>query len=119
MTVTTERDRNNENDAHNLLPPSLEKTIPRLYATENIKEEEKIVYAKFFTSNTGWTWFALEGEWDEEHEDFTFFGLVHGLEKEYGYFSLNELKSVTDPRFRVERELFFEPTPLKNFINDR
>jgi hypothetical protein len=31
------RDRTDENDAYNLLPPSLEKIIPPLYATENIE----------------------------------------------------------------------------------
>jgi hypothetical protein len=112
------RDRSNEDDAYNLLPPSLEKVIPPLYATESIEEEEKIVYAKFFAPSSGWTWFALEGSWNKDHEDFTFFGLVYGFEKEYGYFSLNELESVTNPLQRIERDLFFDPTPLKNCMED-
>jgi hypothetical protein len=110
------RDRTDENDAYHLLPPSLEKIIPPLYATENIEEEEKIAYAKFFAPNTVWTWFVLEGEWSTNHEDFMFFGMVHGFEQEYGYFSLSELESVADanPLFRIERDLYFQATPLKN-----
>jgi hypothetical protein len=115
MTMNrTKIDRNNnEDDPYNLLPPSLEKTLPKLYATEKIPTEEKIVYAKFFAPNTRWTWYVLEGNW--EYDDFIFFGLVHGLEEEFGYFSLNELESVTNPLYRVERDLHFQPTLLSNF----
>ena len=36
-----ETDRNNENDAYNLLPPSLEKILPKRYATEKTPTNEK------------------------------------------------------------------------------
>ena len=116
-----ERDRSNEDDAYNLLPRSLEKILPKLYATEKASNKKKVVYAKFFAPGTCWTWFVLKGSWDEDHEDFTFFGLVHGLEKEYGYFSLNELESigVTDSVcLRIERDLYFTPTPLINITGN-
>jgi hypothetical protein len=116
--MMNEHDQSAGNDAHNLLPPSLEKILPPLYATENVKEKDKIVYAKFFAPNTCWTWFVLEGSWNENHENFIFFGLVHGFEKEYGYFSLNELKSVTNPLHRIERDLHFTPTPLLKCADD-
>ena len=120
MTMRNECDRSNEDDAYNLLPQSLEKAIPALYATEGIKKEEKIVYAKFFAPNTCWTWFVLEGEWSTDHEDFTFFGLVHDFEKEYGYFSLNELESVGDSNLTcsIERDLYFIPKLLTNCIGE-
>jgi hypothetical protein len=110
------RDRSDENDPYNLLPPSLETKLPPLYATENTKGEEKIVYAKFFAPNTIWTWYVMEGEWSTNHEDFMFFGMVQGFEQEYGYFSLSELESVVDanPLYKIERDLYFQPTPLKN-----
>lgn len=116
MSVMSEHDHSDESDACNLLPPSLEKILPKLYATEKTPVNKKIVYAKFFAPNSRWTWFVLEGEWSTEHEDFIFFGLVHGFEKEYGYFSLNELKSVTNPFHRIERDLYFEPTELSNCV---
>jgi hypothetical protein len=39
-----------------LLPDELARTIPRLYATEN--EKDPIVHVKFFTPDSGWTWFV-------------------------------------------------------------
>ena len=42
------------------------------------------------------------------------FGLVYGLEKELGYFSLNELESVRGPLgLGIERDKSFKPKPLK------
>ena len=121
MSTMNERDRSDEDDAYNLLPLSLEKILPALYATEDIVEEEKIVYAKFFAPNTSWTWFVLEGDWSTDHEDFMFFGLVHGFEREYGYFSLSDLESVatTNPLCRIERDLYFVPTLLSNCIGNK
>ena len=112
-----ERDRSNEDDVYNLLPASLEKTLPPLYETEKATEKKKFVYAKFFTPYTFWTWFVLEGS-RQEDGDFLFFGLVDGLEKEYGYFSLNELESVgiSNPLHCIERDLYFTPTSLSNCI---
>lgn len=47
--------------------------------------------------------------------DYLFFGLVHGFEKEWGYFSLKELESVTGPHgLKIERDLYFEPTKIKD-----
>lgn len=43
-----------------------------------------------------------------------FFGLVYGFEKEWGYFSLKELKFVRGPLgLGVERDLYFTPTKIK------
>jgi hypothetical protein len=118
MTASDKHNQSSEDDAHNLLPPSLEAALPRLYATEKIAEKKKIVYAKFFAPNTFWTWFVLEGEWSPNHTDFIFFGLVHGFEKEYSYFSLNELKSITNPLFQIERDLYFNSAPLPDCVDN-
>ena len=120
MTPMNDRDRSNEDDAYNLLPQTLEEVLPALYATENIPTEEKIVYAKFFAPNTCWTWFVLEGS-RQEDGDYIFFGLVHGFEKEYGYFALSELESVgvSNPLCRVERDLYFVPTILSNITGNK
>ncbi len=40
--------------------------------------------------------------------DFEFFGLVDGFEKEFGYFSLKELRTYTGPMgMKIERDLYF------------
>ena len=72
-----------------LLTEELRKKLPPLYATEDTPDCDKIVYAKFFTPDSSWTWWAIEFDGDD-----TFFGLVDGLEVEMGYFSLSELESV-------------------------
>ena len=71
--------RSELHDAHNLLPLELRSTIPPLYAQEEIKDP--IVYAKFFTPDSSWTWYVTEGQPDGE--DFRFFGYVIGFEKEW------------------------------------
>jgi hypothetical protein len=89
-----------------LLTDELRASLPALYAQEN--EKDPIVHIKFFTPWTGWTWYATEGQ--QEGEDFIFFGYVIGLEKEWGYFSLNELESVKGPGgLTIERDLYFTP----------
>ena len=89
-----------------LLTDELRAQIPALYAQE--KEKDPIVYAKFFTPWTGWTWYITEGS--EQGGDFIFFGYVIGLEKEWGYTSLNELQSVRGPGgLTIERDLHFTP----------
>ena len=85
---------------------ALEKIIPKMYSDEDTKLEDKIVYAKFFTPDSNWTWFILE--WDGKD---TLFAMVHGLEKELGYVSITELEEVKGPMgLKVERDLYFTPT---------
>jgi hypothetical protein len=89
-----------------LLTDELRAQLPPLYAQEH--EDDAMIYAKFFTPWTGWTWFVTEGS--QEDDDFIFFGYVIGLEAEWGYFSLNELESVRGPAgLTIEQDLYFTP----------
>ena len=89
-----------------LLTDELRAQLPALYAQE--KEKDKMVYLKFFTPWTGWTWYVTEGS--QEEGDFIFFGFVIGLESEWGYFALSELESVRGPGgLTIERDLHFHP----------
>jgi len=101
-----------------LLTKELREKLPKFHAQED-KGEEAIAYIKFFTPWTCWTWYATEGEpiLDEQGNevDFHFFGLVFGLEKEFGYFSLKELESVKGPfGLSIERDMGFTPCPIKD-----
>lgn len=92
-----------------LLPPELRAQLPALYAQEKI--EDKLVYAKFFTPWSNWTWYVTEGS--PEDDDFLLFGYVIGFEEEWGYFSLNEMQALRGPGgLTIERDLHFEPTPF-------
>lgn len=66
-----------------LLPKELRESLPPLYAQDG-KGSQAIVYAKYFTPSSVWSWYCLEGEpvLDESNTevDFQFFGLVEGHE---------------------------------------
>ena len=91
-----------------LLTKEIRKKLPSLYAQEG-KGGKAIVYVKFFTPDSSWTWYATEFDGED-----TFFGLVDGHEKELGYFSLKELESVKGPMgLPIERDLYFKPKTLE------
>ena len=99
-----------------LLPKEIRETLPPLYAQDG-KGGKAVVYVKYFTPSSGWTWYATEGEpmLDESGKevDFKFFGLVEGHEKELGYFVLSELEEVRGPMgLTIERDLHFKPKTL-------
>ncbi len=90
-----------------LLTKEVRKALPPLYTNEE-KGGQAVVRAKFFTSDSSWTWYATEFDGEDR-----FFGLVVGLETEVGYFSLAELKSVRGPfGLKIERDRYFTPKPL-------
>ncbi len=67
-----------------------------------------MVYVKFFTPWSHWTWYATEFDGND-----TFFGLVQGMEEELGYFSLAELEGARGPwGVLIELDLYFKPTRL-------
>jgi hypothetical protein len=89
-----------------LLTEELKKLLPPLYAQEH--EKDPMVYIKFFTPASNWTWYATEGS--QQDDDFLFFGYVIGFEREWGYFSLAEFPNSVGPSVPwVERDLYFEP----------
>lgn len=91
-----------------LMTQELKSTLPVLYEQDGVKE--KIAYVKFFTPDASWTWYAME--YDEDKE--LFFGLVNGLEREFGYFTLYELENARGVLgLPVERDLYFTPTNVK------
>lgn len=89
-----------------LMTDELRRKLPPLYGTEH--EARAIAQAKYFTPWTNWTWYAVEFDGED-----TFFGLVEGFGREWGYFSLKELESIEGPGgLRIERDLFFQPKPI-------
>jgi hypothetical protein len=100
-----------------LLTQEIRRKLPALYAQDG-KGGEAVVYAKYFTPDSGWTWYAAEGEPvtdDAGSEiDFRFFGLVEGHVKELGYFALSELEKARGPMgLRIERDLWWKPKTLQ------
>lgn len=90
-----------------LINKKIKNIIPKLHKQDS-KGLNAVVYVKFFTPDSNWTWYATEFDGVD-----IFFGLVDGLEKEFGYFSLTELQSVRGPLgLKVERDLYFKPVML-------
>lgn len=96
-----------------LLTKEIREQFPKLYETEKIDTEEKVVIVKFFTPWTNWTWYAVEFDGEDR-----FFGLVDGHEKEWGYFSLKEMASINGPMgLKIERDLHFGQPKIKDIAN--
>jgi len=87
-----------------LLTKAIEKKLPKLYSQENEKNPKIIV--KFFHPMSSYTWYAYEGE-RQENGDWLFFGLVDGHEKELGYFTLEQLEEIKVMGLGVERDKWF------------
>ena len=94
-----------------LLTQEMRRTIPPLRSTE--KQDDPTVVCKFFTPDSSWTWYVLEGS--PEDDDFIFFGLVDGHFEELGNFCLSELQAVRGPLgLPIERDLWWHPAPLSS-----
>ncbi len=101
------RAANNKIRGMKLLTEEIRKKLPPLYSQDG-KGGKAIAYVKFFTPDSGFTFWASEFDGKD-----TFFGLVDGHCKEFGYFSLSELESVRGPMgLPIERDLYFHPKKL-------
>ncbi|MFN2102301.1 helicase-related protein [Finegoldia dalianensis] len=88
-----------KDDPENLMTDEMLERVPELYAQEDVALADKEVHAAYiipFRSN--WTWYMTE--YDRESGDA--FGLVLGIEPEWGYFNLEELKELNAQRFILE-----------------
>jgi len=89
-----------------LMTKEIEEKIPALYSTEEMPDEKKRIYVKFFHPLSNWTWYATE--YDPATGEF--FGLVDGDYKDQGGFTLKELESVSVMGLGVERDRYWDDT---------
>ena len=108
VVKANKRAANNKIRGMKLLTKEIRKKLPPLYSQDG-KGSKAIAYVKFFTPDSGFTFWATEFDGED-----TFFGLVHGHCKELGYFSLSELESVRGPMgLPIERDLYWRPKTLE------
>lgn len=109
-----------KDDPENLMTDEMLERVPKLYSQEDAALADKQVHAAYivpFRSN--WTWYMTE--YDRESGDA--FGLVLGIEPEWGYFNLEELKELNAQRLILEdfpktfREL--KDTELKKQMDEQ
>jgi Protein of unknown function (DUF2958) len=87
--------------------------LPKLYETESLEIEDKMIHAKLFTPWSSWTWYVIE--FDGEDQCFGFF---KGHNAEFGYFSLSELAKTEGPfGLKVERDKNFIPTEVGDMMS--
>lgn len=93
-----------------LMTKKLAKKIPKIGETES--QKDAIVWVKFFTPWSNWTWYVTEFDGED-----ACFGLVHGFEEEFGYFSLKELEGIKGPfGLGIERDLYWQPKPISQIL---
>ena len=96
-----------------LLTKEIRKKFPLLDATDELGLEA-VIQVKFFTPDSNWTWYAVAFDGND-----IFYGLVYGVEVEFGTFRLSELETLRGPYgLRVERDRFFKPILLKEIYKD-
>ena len=86
--------------------------VPEFYSSESIGLQAKVVHMHFFIG--GSDWYAVE--YDEKSR--TFFGFVilndDKQSAEWGYFSLDELASISVTGIEIDRDLYFGKPQVKN-----
>ena len=85
--------------------------IPRLYETEHIPVEEKMIYLHFFIG--GCDWYVSEYDGDDL---FFRFAILNGDNEnaELGYISFSKLKPITIEGLDIVRDMNETPTPTRN-----
>ena len=96
-------------DAFNLMPKSIEKTLPRLYTTEKELLGDRTAYARYFFPAGAYTAYLLEYD---PKERIGFGAVTMGYGWELGNISLDEMEEVRVRGLRIERDLYFSPTKL-------
>lgn len=106
-------------NAYDLIPQNLNGKLPKLYDTDDSNPVgDKTAHLRFFFPMGAYTAYVLEHE-PETGNLFTL-TTMDGREWELGYASLEEIRSISLGGLKVERDLYFEPTQLKNIeeLND-
>jgi hypothetical protein len=102
-----------------LLTATIEKTLPPLYATEDVHADDKMVRLRLFALGSAATWLITEYDPGERvffgYADLSGQGLAGGAE--WGYIPLDELEALRfGPVPRVERDRFFTPARFADCI---
>lgn len=98
-----------QQQAYDLVPKSIRKQIPQLYATDEELIGDRTAYARYFHPMSSYTAYLLEYDPKEKLG----FGLTTmGYEWELGYMSIEEMQSIKVRGLGIERDIHFQPAPL-------
>ena len=108
-TERTKTEDKGINDAHNLMPDSIRKQLPKLYSTEKELIGDKVAYARYFFPMGAYTAYLLE--YDPKSR-IGFGAVTMGYGWELGNMSLDEMEGVKVRGLGIERDLYFSPKKL-------
>lgn len=91
-----------------LLTAEIRARLPKLYATDGVPADKKMLQAKFFFPAGRATWFATEFDGEDEFFGYVVSPLGEDCD-EWGYFSLKELEGVRRGPLKVERDIYWQP----------
>ena len=92
------------------------KKIPKLYETEGIPAQDKIIYEHFFIGSADW----YIAEFDGKDLFFGYANLGDPDNAEWGYISLAELRDLkVGPGIEVDRDLYWTPKKASEIENIR
>ena len=95
-----------------LLTKELLKKLPPIGHSIKTKEEPQAI-VKWFTPDSNWTWYVAE----YNPEDGMCWGLVDGFEKEFGFFTIDEIQKLKGPlKLPIERDKWFEKCNLNSLV---
>ena len=93
-----------------LLTRELLKKLPPIGHSIKTKEEPQAI-VKWFTPDSNWTWYVAE----YNPENGMCWGLVDGFEKEFGFFTIDEIQKLKGPlKLPIERDMWFEKCNLNS-----
>ncbi len=87
-----------------LITKEIQALLPNIDATEGIDAQHVKVPLKLFHPMSNWTWYVTEFN----PETGEMFGMVHGFEKELGFFTLQELEEVKVHGLGIERDMYWD-----------
>ena len=96
-------------NAYNLMPDSIRKQLPKLYATEKQLIGDKTAYARYFFPMGAYTAYLFE--YDPKTR-IGFGAVTMGYGWELGNISLHEMEEVKIHGLGIERDLYFSPKKL-------
>ena len=95
-----------------LLTRELLKKLPPIGHSIKTKEEPQAI-VKWFTPDSNWTWYVAE----YNPENGMCWGLVDGFEKEFGFFTIDEIQKLKGPlKLPIERDMWFEKCNLNSLV---
>jgi len=90
--------------------------MPRLYDSEDIDLEDKLMHMHFFLGSADW----YAAEYCPRDRQFFGYAVLNDLDNaEWGYFGLDQLAEIRiDPGFEVDRDLYWKVQPFRDVYAD-